>query len=201
MGQLFIPEYCTAKDFNKADLVILRGQPGAGKTTWAGKFSDRNGSDYTLVEADQFFTNSNGDYIFRKDLLPQAHAWCLGEVRRLLKEDKKVIVANTFTRLHMLQPYIEAATDAGKTMAIIRIFACFHSTKPDIPRATVIRHIREYQDFTWERYDAEVLHPPVASKERLQELVAAKGQTQQPVDDYVRAFKDVDLELAKYIKR
>lgn len=188
MGQLFIPEYVTGtNDFNAADLVILRGQPGAGKSTWAGKFMQRmpEGSIISLKEADQFFTTASGEYDFRKELLPQAHAWCLGEVRKELRSGHRVIVANTFTRLYMLQPYLEAARDMNKSVAIIRIFSCFHSTKPGINRQTVIRHIREYEDFSWDKYESQVLNPPVASREKIEQLVN----------------RDLDSELAEQFRK
>lgn len=85
-----------------AGLVIIRGVPGSGKTTMA----KNSYSDHFLVEADMFFTDSNGEYTFDPSKIKQAHSWCQGVVRASLAAGKNTVVANTFVKKWELAPYL-----------------------------------------------------------------------------------------------
>jgi len=100
---------------NNKYLYILRGLPGAGKSTLARTI----GAVY--FEADMFFLEGK-EYKFNPTKLKDAHAWCQNQVRTSMKNsdskmgDSKIAVANTFTQEWEMQPYIDMAKEYGFTV-------------------------------------------------------------------------------------
>ena len=92
------------------ELFLLRGLPGAGKTTLAKSIA---GSKGYVKEADMFFVNREGEYKFKPSLLGEAHTWCQEEVDFLMKYEHKVVVSNTFTQEWEMQPYYDLAEKYG----------------------------------------------------------------------------------------
>lgn len=94
-------------------LFILRGLPGAGKTTLA-KFL---GGDH--IEADMFFEHPIRGYEFDASKLKEAHEWCRRAVESAMsavyhsKNDSRIVVSNTFTQEWEMQPYIDMAEEYG----------------------------------------------------------------------------------------
>ena len=82
----------------KPNLVIIRGVPGSGKST----FARQKFPDYTLVENDQFY---KGDNLTAQECR-QAHLQCLDTTVNLLKSGTNVAVANTFSS-HVVDEYIK----------------------------------------------------------------------------------------------
>ena len=87
-------------------LFLLRGLPGAGKSTLA----DSLGIDY--VEADMFFMQ-DGEYKFDGSKIKLAHEWCQDRVRKIMELGMSVAVANTFTQEWEMEPYLEMAEEFG----------------------------------------------------------------------------------------
>jgi predicted kinase len=87
-------------------LFLLRGLPGAGKSTLA----DSLGIDY--VEADMFFMQ-DGEYKFDGTKIKLAHEWCQDRVRKIMELGMSVAVANTFTQEWEMEPYLEMAEEFG----------------------------------------------------------------------------------------
>ena len=56
------------------NLYLLRGIPGSGKSTLANQFGDVH------FEADMYFINENGEYIFNGADIKKAHQWCQSQV-------------------------------------------------------------------------------------------------------------------------
>lgn len=100
---------------NNKYLYILRGVPGAGKSTLAKTI----GAVY--FESDMFFMVGN-EYKFDITKLKNAHAWCQDQVRISMKNsnsklgDTRIAVANTFTQEWEMEPYIEMAKEYGFTV-------------------------------------------------------------------------------------
>ena len=93
-------------------LVILRGLPGAGKTTLAMQMARQ--LHFKSVEADDFFY-SFGVYNFDASKLGQAHTACFANTKQFLESGKSVVVSNTFTTEKEIKPYKELADSLGIT--------------------------------------------------------------------------------------
>ena len=93
-------------------LYILRGIPGAGKTTLAKSIGAVH------FEADMYFMVGK-EYKFDVTKLKQAHAWCQDQVRISMKNsdnkigDLRIAVSNTFTQEWEMEPYVEMANEYG----------------------------------------------------------------------------------------
>ena len=97
-------------------LVILRGLPGSGKSTFARMMW----SEYAICEADKFWYDKEGNYSFDPSRLKQAHEWCQAQVRQFMEDNtlneqyyREIVVSNTGTTEKELQPYLDLAKEFG----------------------------------------------------------------------------------------
>jgi predicted kinase len=89
-------------------LILLRGLPGAGKSTLAKMIV--GDKEYCHKEADMYFVDSEGNYKFEPSKIKDAHAWCQEEVDFLMRyEHSPVVVSNTFTQEWEMDAYFELA--------------------------------------------------------------------------------------------
>ena len=77
-----------------ATLTLIRGLPGAGKSTLAQLMLERGEADCHF-EADMWV---NYDLPYKDRNIPAAHKACQAATRAALKKGRRVVVANTFTR-------------------------------------------------------------------------------------------------------
>ncbi len=88
------------------ELVIIRGLPGSGKSTYAkAQFPH-----HKHFEADMFFVR-DGKYRFDFTKLNEAHDWCVGETARALYNGHDVVVTNTFIQTWEFDSYMSAVSD------------------------------------------------------------------------------------------
>lgn len=88
-------------------LFLLRGIPGAGKTTLAKVIGGPH------FEADMFFMK-DGKYNFDVTRLGSAHKWCADSTEEAMARGKdKVIVSNTFTTKSEMKNYNALAKKYG----------------------------------------------------------------------------------------
>jgi predicted kinase len=106
---------------NEATLTLVRGLPGAGKTTRATEIAARKGAT-TMVSADDHFTGADGVYRFNPSELPQAHAACQAETRRLLESGRNVVVHNTLTQGWEATPYVAMARDMDVALVVVDVY-------------------------------------------------------------------------------
>jgi len=124
------------------NLVLIRGLPGSGKTTIA-----KTMDGYFHVEADMYFETDDG-YKFNPSKLADAHAWCLDSSDRALSNGLDVVVANTFTTLHEMQPYINLASKhAACRLSVIEAKGRFPSVH-NVPYPTIRRMMSRWEDYT-----------------------------------------------------
>ena len=88
------------------ELYLLRGLPGAGKSTLAKSLGGKH------IEADMYFID-NGEYKFDASKLKAAHEWCRNNVEHIMTFGKNVVVSNTFTQEWEMQPYYDLAEQYG----------------------------------------------------------------------------------------
>ena len=101
-------------------LTLLRGLPGAGKSTFAQFFK-------TLYwfEADKYFEDEEGNYNFDASKLREAHQWCKDKVEFHMDAPNGfppslIVVSNTFTQEWEMEPYYKLAEQYGyKVFSII----------------------------------------------------------------------------------
>lgn len=87
-------------------LIIVRGLPGSGKSTFAKTF------DLPIFEADQYFLrfkkNENfPKYHFQREKIQDAHNICFENVKNCLSLGISCVVANTFCRFWEFEKYLK----------------------------------------------------------------------------------------------
>lgn len=125
-------------------LVIVRGLPGAGKTTIGKRIASELGA--TLAEADHFF-EVDGAYRFDPARLPDAHAQCFRRAMATLASGGSVVVCNTGLSLWEVSPYVLLAAANGVAAEIITLRVeselaasrCTHGVPPNLYPGMVAR--------------------------------------------------------------
>ena len=97
-------------------LILLRGLPGSGKSTFANYMFSNN-----IFEADQYFYDFYDEkglnYNFDASKLHLAHKWCQQRVEHAMEDNlesngmyfSEIVVSNTSTTEKELEPYLELA--------------------------------------------------------------------------------------------
>lgn len=93
-------------------LIVVRGVPGAGKSTFANMLRESGMVDH-VAEADQYFVQEDGTYVFDPKKLSEAHARCQSIVRNILSVGNSVAVANTTTTESEVKVYQDIADAFG----------------------------------------------------------------------------------------
>jgi len=89
------------------ELFLLRGLPGAGKSTLAKSLVGKH------FEADMYFVR-DGEYKFDVTKLKEAHEWCRSSVGGLMiNEEPRLVVSNTFTQEWEMEAYYKLAETHG----------------------------------------------------------------------------------------
>lgn len=127
-------------------LYLIRGLPGSGKSTYA-EMLVTEGECCAYFEADMFFMNKYGEYIFDGTKLPKAHAWCQNQVRCFLRSGYSVAISNTFTTKKEAQPYLDMAKEYDASVKIIEMTGSYGSIH-DVPE-----HVIENMKKRWEHHD------------------------------------------------
>ena len=83
-------------------LILVRGLPGAGKSTFAKTLGGIH------IEADHYFMK-DGEYKFDASKLKQAHEYCRTSTEGWMVEGYNIVVSNTFTQEWEMETYYELA--------------------------------------------------------------------------------------------
>lgn len=90
------------------------GIPGSGKSTKARQLSD------TICEADNYWLNCVGEYLFVPAKIGKAHTWCQSETRSAMEQGvSPLCVSNTSLTPKERQPYIDLAQEFGYQIELI----------------------------------------------------------------------------------
>lgn len=110
-------------DAPACEVILVRGLPGSGKSKFANMLVEYCSEEEAVVlEADQFFLDEKGAYVFDPAKLSAAHEWCLERAIEAMKRGQRVVVANTFTQLWMMRPYIDWAKELGVPFTVISLY-------------------------------------------------------------------------------
>ena len=93
---------------SKLRVVILRGLPGSGKSTYAKTLTG-----FTIVSADLFPDLYDEHWSINFDKIGDAHDWCYSQFVLSLAKGKSVCVDNTNISLFEISPYRMEARRAG----------------------------------------------------------------------------------------
>ena|ERR1041385_2351453 len=108
-------------------MILLRGLPGAGKSTLA-KLLSENGT-YPVFSIDSYFTNAKGDYEFKFDENHKAYKACEQHTEEALKQHiSKIFVDNTFTLDWEIEPYFILAAKYDYQLHVVTV-ENYHSNK------------------------------------------------------------------------
>lgn len=113
-------------------VIILRGIPGCGKSTYAKKHFPQA----KIVSADDFFMQT-GEYHFDGEKLSQAHQSCWRAFYEAISQKEPlVIVDNTNTAAFEISPYVLPSEANGYEVSIITLMC-----DPAVAAARNIHHV------------------------------------------------------------
>lgn len=91
---------------NEKILIIMRGVPGTGKSYLARQLRG-NG---VVLSTDDFFINYQGQYVFDRYRLPEAHEWNQKRADQKVRAGTNpVVIDNTNLEVWEMQPYVMMA--------------------------------------------------------------------------------------------
>ena len=102
-------------------LILLRGLPGAGKSSLATILSENN--TYPIFSVDDFFTDEvTGEYLFNFNDNHLAYKQCEELSKDAMKQDiSKIFVHNTFTMDWELEPYFKLASEFQYNLFVVTV--------------------------------------------------------------------------------
>lgn len=140
--------------FDPQKLILVRGAPGSGKTTFVNRLISRcptsikMGRGIVHWENDMFFLQ-NGKYEWSKERLPDAIEWCKTNAIRFLMRGATVIVANTFIKQIHMMDLINFADSMGIPQVVFRMTG-EHKDIHNVPKDIVEAMRNGIQDYDYE---------------------------------------------------
>lgn len=125
--------------YSDKDVIILRGLPGAGKSSLAKLLS--GGNDDLVCEADAFCMDEDGNYNWKPERVGYTHKMCLDKFKSLVnKNESKIIVSNTGVKYREFKEYVKYAELNGYRVTIT-IVENYHNNISihDVPTETIDR--------------------------------------------------------------
>lgn len=113
-----------------ANLILIRGLPGSGKSTMAKEYVEKG---YVHFEADMYFVDERGNYLYDKSKIRDAHLWCQAKTKyhlEVLQDD--VVVSNTFVKKWELKPYLALNADIVKIITANGRYANIHGVPDEV---------------------------------------------------------------------
>ena len=137
-------------------LILIRGLPGSGKTTFVNKELRKDFPDIRQFEADMYFLSAKGEYLFDPRKLGAAHAWCLNSTKKALARGETVAVSNTFCSLWEMDKYFQLAKELKVDIQVFHLKCSFETSvkrnNHQVPAETIKKMISR-----WEEVPNEVL--------------------------------------------
>jgi predicted kinase len=103
---------------NNLAIILIRGLPGSGKSTFAELLSEKG--KYPVFSVDDYFTNTDGSYNFNHAENYLAYEQCEEKARiEMQKQTSKIFIDNTFTIDWELQPYLKMAKEYNYRLFVL----------------------------------------------------------------------------------
>lgn len=116
-----------------ANLVVIRGIAGSGKSTAAQKLVK---AGYTHIEADMYHINKRtGLYDFDIDRKPAAWEWVKETVTNLLRNGQDVVLAGVFPTMPTLQYLKDGCDYVGHSFTVLTAetdYGSIHNVPPEV---------------------------------------------------------------------
>lgn len=104
---------------SKKNLILLRGLPGAGKSSLAKLLAENR---YPVFSTDDYFTDRSGNYHFNFEENHIAYKRCEENTRAAMnKGAEKIFLHNTFTMEWELEPYFKLAAEYNYTVFVVTV--------------------------------------------------------------------------------
>ena len=133
-------------------MVVLQGQPGAGKSTLARNYLvpvlELLGHDVVICDTDDEFM-VNGEYVFDLKKLGENHQKTQRKADNAIQHFKSVIITNTNIHNYEVKPYVKIAQKYHVPIVFLRVTGNYHSIH-NVPAATVDRMIAEMENLSVE---------------------------------------------------
>jgi predicted kinase len=127
----------------KGNLIIVRGIPGSGKSTFAKTLVDK--AHYVHLEADMYFIDpATKQYNFDINKIGFAHEWCQEQTFDHLNRNWSVVVSNTFTTIKELRPYFDIAKELNIVPTVLLVQGNFKSVH-NVPEKTLQKMKARFQ--------------------------------------------------------
>lgn len=122
-------------------LIIIRGIPGSGKTTFAKLLVD---NDYICTADDYHIIN--GKYIWKQENIAAAHRYCQQKCQMLMKKQtSKIVIANTSVTNKEIQAYYDLAKQYDyKVFSIIVENRHQGKSEHNVPDETLIKMLQNF---------------------------------------------------------
>lgn len=144
-------------------VIILRGIPGAGKST----FQKAKFPNAVVCSADQYFMDSNGEYKFDRTKLRLAHYTCMNKFLVAMEyEDPEIVIDNTNLRTEDYKDYVTLALATGYQVEIYTLscdtLLAINRNVHMVPPEQVLRMYNRMQPVKseWQQYEVKVYGEP-----------------------------------------
>jgi tRNA uridine 5-carbamoylmethylation protein Kti12 len=139
-------------------LILVRGLPGSGKSTFAKKYIEcgkkkNPDKQYIHCEAD-YYHIINGVYSFDIARAPYAHSRCLNRAKLGMRQGKIVVVSNTFITISQMKAYVRYAKQLGIPYRIYTCRETFGSIH-GVPDETMAKMRQGWQKIKWDSFGAD----------------------------------------------
>lgn len=125
-------------------LILVRGVPGSGKSTFAAKVF----SGAFHVENDMFHVK-NGEYRFDFNRQKDAVSWCMDMCDTALRNGMDVVVSNTFTKRKYINAYVKLASEHGADVSVYRMTGSFKNSH-SVPAMVFENMKKNFEDWAGE---------------------------------------------------